>query len=122
MMKPKSLNDAKHEAKLEEWREVVRECRNSGLPVNQWCKEKRINRKTYYRWQKQVWEAEWEHREILPTKTPDVKFAEVPKIMIEPKAAESSIAVQKDGWRIELQNSASPEMVSLIIEMVARYV
>ncbi len=54
----KLLNRAKHEAKLAEWRERVRECRHSGQQIKQWCEENGINEKTYYRWQKMVWETE----------------------------------------------------------------
>ena len=50
------LNEAKHESYLQLWRGRVMECRNSGKPVAVWCEEQGINIKTYYYWQKQVWD------------------------------------------------------------------
>lgn len=52
------LNEAKHQAKLEEWRAKVYDCRNSGIPVRQWCLERDISFSTYYRWQRAVWKSE----------------------------------------------------------------
>ena len=51
-----SLVDAKHESNLQLWRNRVMECRNSGKSVAVWCKENGINIKTYYYWQKKVWD------------------------------------------------------------------
>ena len=44
----------KHMARLSEWKERVINCRNSGKPVQVWCEENQLNRKTYYRWERLV--------------------------------------------------------------------
>ena len=44
----------KHEAQLKEWREKVMGCRSSGMSVKKWCEERGIDRKTYYRWEKEI--------------------------------------------------------------------
>ena len=46
--------ELKHEAPLREWREKVMECRNSGMNVKKWGEERRIDRKTYYRWEREI--------------------------------------------------------------------
>ena len=46
--------ELKHEAQLRDWREKVMECRSSGMSVKKWCEERRIARKTYYRWEKEI--------------------------------------------------------------------
>jgi len=40
-----------HEIRLQEWRKIIKECRNSGKSRAAWCNENNINIKTYYRWQ-----------------------------------------------------------------------
>lgn len=50
------LQKVKHELKLEEWRKVIHECRNSGQTVRAWCREHQICPQTYYRWQREIWE------------------------------------------------------------------
>ena len=113
------ISEAKHEAKLSEWREIVTECRNSGKQVEKWCKEKGINEKTYYRWQKMVWEAETQENR---KKGAEIQLIEVPCQRIEEKEEGTSIIIQKDGWRIELQNRVNTELAVRLIETVAQYV
>lgn len=33
----------------EQWKQRIVECRNSGVPVKEWCREQRISYSTYYR-------------------------------------------------------------------------
>ena len=118
----KLLNQAKHEAMLTIWRDRVRECRNSGLRVYDWCKQNGINDKTYYKWQHEIQEKEDEKREIESVNRGEIQFTEVPKIYLEQEKKEPCVIIQKNGWEIELQNNAKPELVSQIIQAVARYV
>ena len=47
------VRELKHEAQVRDWREKVMECRSSGMSVKKWCEERRVDRKTYYRWEKE---------------------------------------------------------------------
>ena len=49
-----NANEAKHQARVAEWTERVRECRSSGLSVKVWCAEQGIKTATYYRWEHEV--------------------------------------------------------------------
>ena len=49
-----NANEAKHEARVSEWAERVRECRSSGMSVKAWCEEREIKPATYYRWEREV--------------------------------------------------------------------
>ena len=52
------LQEAKSQVKLQEWRQLVYECRNSGQTIKRWCTEHGISEGTYYAGQKRVWDAE----------------------------------------------------------------
>lgn len=52
----KSLQQLNRQDKLEVWSRRVRECRNSGMTVQQWCLENGVNTKTYYYWQRKLFE------------------------------------------------------------------
>lgn len=116
----KQLSLAKHEAKLSEWRERVRECRNSGMKVTEWCAKNGINEKTYYRWQQEIWERE--NLTIQANKESEVQFVDVPQIAIQQEYKRGGIIILNRGWRIELQNDADPEFVVRIMQEAARYV
>lgn len=49
-----ALKTVAHKTKLQEWTERVQECRSSGIPVKDWCKEHEIKVSTFYAWQKKV--------------------------------------------------------------------
>ena len=49
-----NANEAKHEARVAEWTERVRECRSSGLSVKAWCAGQGIKTARYYRWEREV--------------------------------------------------------------------
>lgn len=53
-----AVQDAKHQAKLAEWREQVIACRSSGQSVQKWCHEQGISSKTYYNRERKVLQAE----------------------------------------------------------------
>lgn len=46
-----------HEVRLQQWGNIVRDCRSSGKSIKVWCAENSINIKTYYYWQKKVYQA-----------------------------------------------------------------
>ena len=115
-----TLNSVKHVSKMAEWRVRIGECRNSGRTIKEWCKENHICLKTYYKWQRIIWDAEAENRSIEPVKTGAMQFAEIPQISIESDSQQAEIVIRKGDWRIELQNNANPAIISQIMQMVAQ--
>lgn len=115
-----TLNSAKHLSKMAEWRIRIGECRNSGQTIKEWCREKHICLKTYYKWQRIIWDAEAEDRSIESVKTGAIQFAEIPQIRIETDSRQADIVIRKGDWRIELQNNANPAIISQVMQMVAQ--
>ena len=115
-----TLNAAQHASKLAEWRIRIGECRNSGQTIKEWCKEKHICLKTYYRWQRIIWDTEEENRFIEPVKTGAIQFAEIPQIRLETESRQAEIVIHKGNWQIELQNNANPVIISQVMQMVAQ--
>ena len=66
--------EIKHQVALAGWAERVRECRGSGVSVTVWCEEQGIDRRTYYRWEREVLKAVGENR-TLATQTEFVELA-----------------------------------------------
>ena len=117
-----TLNVIKHESKKAEWAQKIKECRNSGKKIKDWCRENGVNEKTYYRWQRLIWDEEIRGREIEPVTGKEIQFVEIPNIQQPSETKTAGIIVQNGNWRIELQKDADAEMVSKIIGTVARYV
>ena len=118
-----SLVDAKHESLLQLWRDRVMECRNSGKSVAVWCGENGINIKTYYYWQKQVWNKETQSlirskQNKLPPSQP-VQFAQVNLGSVD-SGIDADIVIRNDSWTVEIKNTASPLLLSTVLQAVIR--
>lgn len=48
------VSELKHQAKVEEWKQRIMDCRSSGLTVKQWCATYGGNPSTYYRWEREL--------------------------------------------------------------------
>ena len=117
-----SLVDAKHESYLQLWRGRVMECRNSGKSVAVWCKENGINIKTYYFWQKRVWDKETQTliqsgQNQFP-QPQAVQFAQV-NLGME-TSSDADIVIRKDDWTVEIRNTANPALLSAVLQAVTR--
>ena len=81
-----NANEAKHEARVWEWTERVRECRSSGLSVKAWCAGQGIKTATYYRWEHEVLtRADSQTNHDKPEGRP--VFAELPEALIHKEEA-----------------------------------
>ena len=123
-MEGTSLLGAKHESYLQLWRGRVMECRNSGKTIAVWCKENGINIKTYYFWQKRVWDKETQTliqsgQNQLP-QPQAVQFAQV-NLGME-TSSDADIVIRKDDWTVEIRNTANPALLSAVLQAVTRSV
>lgn len=73
MRKMESIQRDNQQYRLVEWSWCVETCRNSGLSVGQWCQKNGIAVSTYFSWQKKVFQALREVREITFTEIPVMK-------------------------------------------------
>ena len=48
------VSELKHQAKVEEWKQRIMDCRSSGLTVKQWCVAYGGNPSTYDRWEREL--------------------------------------------------------------------
>ena len=117
-----SLVGAKHESYLQLWRGRVMECRSSGKSIAVWCKENGINIKTYYFWQKRVWDKETQTliqsgQNQLP-QPQAVQFAQV-NLGME-TSSDADIVIRKDDWTVEIRNTANPALLSAVLQAVTR--
>ena len=121
-MEGTSLLGAKHESYLQLWRGRVMECRNSGKSTAVWCKENGINIKTYYFWQKRVWDKETQTliqsgQNQLP-QAQAVQFAQVN--LGTDSSSDADIVIRKDDWTVEIRNTANPALLSTVLQAVIR--
>ena len=123
------LQEAKHEANLRKWREEVYNCRNSGMTVVGWCRQRGITTKTYYRWQKLVWEKE---SSALAERTAGQRAlagtgATVPAVAFEAVSlvgngsvhkASEGITIRKGEWAVEIGSEKDMALLRQVLEIL----
>lgn len=81
-----TAREAKHQAMLNEWKDRIIDCRNSGLRVSEWCEINGFNLQTYYRWEREIM-GEVSKLLVPPRLESDLStpvFAELPPPIEEP--------------------------------------
>jgi len=111
--------------RLNQWTEIIRECRSSGQKISVWCTENNISIKSYYYWLKLVRTAACESlpalssgsQQIVPVKMP------VPLIASEPTPAVqdsvSHIILRVGTVTVELHNGAATDLIENTLKALA---
>ena len=109
--------EIKRQAALVEWAERVRACRSSGLSVTAWCEEEGIERKTYYRWEREVLKLAGENR----TQGQEVEFAQLsPAAQVQTEeSAEAKICVRVGRATVEVYPGADLETVGALCRVLS---
>lgn len=114
------LQKTKHQVKLEQWRQVIYECKGSGLTVKSWCAENQISLQTYYRWQKKVWDSGLPLGGGLKPVMPDgMTFAEYTPPVYR-SAPGSAVTLSIGVARMEIQNGADEQTIEAVIRALSR--
>lgn len=120
------LQKVKHELKMEEWRKLIYECRNSGQTIKAWCKERHICLQTYYRWQRTIWDAETQNLPEVSRHQPVIKqdetmvFAEcrIPAPAPAKSTPSAAVILHLGSATLEIQNGACLETVETVLKAV----
>ena len=131
-----NVNDAKHQARLAEWKTVIAECRSSGQTVKQWCAANGRNTSTYYRWEREIFgnirkDTGKKVEALAPVELSAVKqpiMAELP--VSEPKPVSSDTCHETERFQaaavvrvgkleVELSNAVSPKLMRQLKELVS---
>ena len=91
------------------WAERIAECRNSGKSVRAWCRENEISEKTYYYWQRRL------YQQMIST-TEQVDFAEIPRGIQTGQSTGATAKVCLSGATIEVYHGADAQMIQVIHE------
>ena len=108
MEKAASLQRANQQQRMAEWSRRVEACRNSGLSVGQWCRENGIAVSTYFSWQKKVFQALKEVREVT--------FAEVPIMEHSQLSGHIVAAMEVSGVRIKVYEGGDGATLHAILQ------
>lgn len=107
-----------HEMRLNQWKQLIQECNNSGLSKHAWCKQNGVNEKQFYYWQRKIRQELYELQTVSSTQ-PAV-FAEVPTPETYnteniPNVSVAAAVIRKDGLSVEISEGISSELLLRLI-------
>lgn len=90
----------------EYWRNVIRECKESGMSKSEWMNLHNINSATFYRWQRILSNKDEEENEesIVCLEEPEVVQQTIP-----------SVTVTKNDIRVEIHENISDKLLQKIM-------
>ena len=101
-----ALNTAQ---RVQLWAERIAECRSSGKSVRAWCRENEISEKTYYYWQRRLYQQ-------IVSATEGVDFAELPREVQTVQGIGTAAKVCLSGATIEVYPGADTQIIQEILE------
>lgn len=112
-----TAREATRAYRINQWTQIIRQCRNSGQTVKAWCEENGVDSKRYYYWLKCVREAvatalpaTMQDSSIIPVELP-VNHPE--KVVASPQAV---AAISCGTLSVQLSNETSYQMIENILK------
>jgi hypothetical protein len=101
--------------RLNQWMEIIRECRSSGQPVSSWCANHNVRESSYYYWLKRVRVAACDSLPALNTPNQEIVPLNIPSPPLgtgfQAQEATSAIIIHFGSVTLELHNSASATLI-----------
>ena len=91
------------------WAERIAECRSSGKSVRAWCRENEISEKTYYYWQRRL------YQQMVST-AERVDFAEIPRGVQIGQCSGAAAKISLSRATIEVYPGADAQMIQAILQ------
>lgn len=117
-----NTREVTHNYRLNQWTEIIRECRGSGQRVSAWCANHDVNPKSYYYWLRKVREAACEAMQPLATGINDIVPVNIPIHTAEPEPSNqepsSDIILHFGSVTLELRNNASATLIESTLRAI----
>ena len=104
-----SLQTLNAAQRVQIWAERIAECRSSGMSVRAWCRENEISEKTYYYWQRRL------YQQMVST-AERVDFAEIPQGAQTGQCSGAAAKISLSGATIEVYPGADAQMIRVILQ------
>ena len=110
----KSLQVLSKQERLESWTARIMACRGSGMTVRAWCQENGLSEKTYYYWQRRLFQALSEQQQAIQQPA----FAEItPAPKVRPSGG-VAVTVRISGVEADIYNGADAVAVETVLRVL----
>lgn len=103
----------------EQWKKIIAECQDSGLPVKIWCEQNGFKEQSYYYYLKKIREQEMKN---LPVSVPNTKEEPVTFKKLEVSTpipgTQAAVVIHRNSASVEIYNGATQICVSSSIDLL----
>lgn len=114
-----TTQEAKAHCSLQKWSTIIQECKTSGLPIRQWCQQNDILEGSYYYWLRRIRLKTLESLPAVTTETaiqPALQDSAVfARLSLPQQSVTADVSLSINGVEIGFQNTATPELIHLVI-------
>ena len=126
-----TTREAKHAIRLQEWSQMVRDCQESGLTVNEWCKQNDLKPTCYYYRLAQLRKEILDQNKLMPSSVQeasiptlvkvDVTPAEIQQPVIRSASAEQIFRLQYKGAVLDIPVGTDAEDIAEVLKAMGQY-
>ena len=107
-----SLQVVSRQERLDHWTRIIMSCRSSGMTVRSWCQENNISEKTYYYWQKRLFNTLSKQQQTLqPT------FAELTPVS-KANTGKIAVTVRLSRAEADIHTGADAALVEAVLRVL----
>lgn len=121
------MDQITHDVRRQNWLNIITACQNrpDGITAHQWMSDNGVKEKAYYYWLRKFRREAVESNQFpVACSQNEVSFVEVPLSTINPEntgaIANVAATIHKNGVTIEISNSISGHLLSLLMQEVSR--
>ncbi len=108
-----SLQVMYKQERLENWTARIAACRGSGMTVRAWCRENGLSEKTYYYWQRRLYDTLSRQRE-----TAQPTFAEITPSILNRLDPSIAVTVRISGAEADIHVGADAATVETVLRIL----
>ncbi len=108
-----SLQVLSRQERLENWTARIMACRSSGMTVRAWCQENQVPEKSYYYWQRQLFDTLSKQKEL--SRQP--AFAEITPARSQTTGT-VAVTIHCSGMEAAIHNGADPTTVETVLRIL----
>ena len=106
-----SLQIISRQERLEKWASRIMACRSSGMTIRAWCRENQVPEKSYYYWQRQLFDAV--SRQENPGQPAFAEITPPPKQTTAP-----AVTVRCSGMEADIYNGADATVIETVLRIL----
>lgn len=109
------------EIKMNQWIEIIRECRSSGQSVRSWCIEHDVNDKSYYYWLKKIRIAACNSLPVDPERSNQIVPLKIRELKQEAEVSSKQVAaivIRLNSAIVEIQNGATDSVIENTLRVI----